>query len=142
MTSTYIPKELRARVAAQAQYRCGYCLTAARIIGTALEIEHILPTAQGGLTVEANLWLACSPCNGYKNDQTVARDAETGTIVSLFNPRTQVWAQHFAWSENSSLMLGFTTSGRATISLLRLNRPVLVLARQLWHRAGWHPPQD
>jgi 5-methylcytosine-specific restriction endonuclease McrA len=29
-----------------------------------MEIEHIIPEAIGGPTVEENLWLACPLCNG------------------------------------------------------------------------------
>jgi 5-methylcytosine-specific restriction endonuclease McrA len=60
MSQTYIPKELRERVAAQARYRCGYCLTAEAVVGTPMEFEHLIPEALGGLTEEENLWLACS----------------------------------------------------------------------------------
>jgi 5-methylcytosine-specific restriction endonuclease McrA len=58
MSQTYIPKELRVRVAQAAQYRCGYCLTGAAIVGSPLEIDHLLPESLGGKTEEANLWLA------------------------------------------------------------------------------------
>jgi hypothetical protein len=41
MTSSYIPKKLRERVAAQARHRCGYCLSSEAIVGLAMEIEHL-----------------------------------------------------------------------------------------------------
>ena len=66
MSSTHIPKALRAQVAAQARYRCGYCLTAEAVVGTPMELDHIIPEALGGLTEEDNLWLACSLCNDHK----------------------------------------------------------------------------
>jgi 5-methylcytosine-specific restriction endonuclease McrA len=59
MSRTYIAKELRERVAADARHRCGYCLTAEAIVGTAMEIDHLIPESLGGLTVKENLWLAC-----------------------------------------------------------------------------------
>jgi 5-methylcytosine-specific restriction endonuclease McrA len=31
-----------------------------------LEIEHLVPKALGGETVEENLWLACHECNAHK----------------------------------------------------------------------------
>lgn len=68
MSETYIPRRLRASVSAQARFRCGYCLTAEWIAGVPMEIEHIIPESLGGLTVEENLWLACSLCNNHKND--------------------------------------------------------------------------
>ena len=60
MSRTHIPRDLRERVAAQAQHRCGYCLTAEAIAGTPMEVDHIIPEARGGTTEEHNLWLACS----------------------------------------------------------------------------------
>ena len=48
MSRTYIPRALRERVAAQAGHRCGYCLLDERLVGIALEIEHIIPEALGG----------------------------------------------------------------------------------------------
>ncbi len=43
MSRTYIPRALRERVATQAGHRCGYCLLDERLVGIALEIEHIIP---------------------------------------------------------------------------------------------------
>ena len=98
MSSAYVPAELRRRVAAQARYRCGYCLTQEQIAGAVMEIEHIFPRARGGLTVEENLWLACSACNNYKSDRVNAQDPKTDLRARLFNPRFQVWEEHFAWN--------------------------------------------
>jgi len=89
MSETYIPRALRARVAAQARFRCGYCLTAQAISGVLMELEHIFPESLGGLTEEENLWLACSPCNASKSNRIVAPDTATREIVRLFDPRHQ-----------------------------------------------------
>lgn len=40
-------------------------------------------------------------------------------MVPLFNPRTQVWAEHFFW-EGLELN-GITSIGRATVRVLDLN---------------------
>lgn len=58
MSRTYIPLELRQRVARQAGFRCGYCQTSEAIVGTPMEIDHLIPELRGGATVEENLWLA------------------------------------------------------------------------------------
>lgn len=138
----HIPKALRARIAAQARYRCGYCLTSEAIVGTPMEIDHIVPRSLGGLTEEENLWLACSLCNEHKGIRTVALDPLTGEMVPLFNPRRQVWQEHFAWTTEGDRIIGLTAIGRATVIALNLNRPSLVKARQVWVAAGWHPPKD
>jgi 5-methylcytosine-specific restriction endonuclease McrA len=58
-----VPRALRERVARTAGYCCGYCRTPQRIAGYRLTIEHIIPEAKGGKTVEENLWLACHAWN-------------------------------------------------------------------------------
>ena len=61
-----------------------------------LEIEHIVPRAHGGSDHESNLWLSCSLCNRYKGTQITAADPLTGVVVTLFNPRAQLWPEIFA----------------------------------------------
>ena len=142
MSHTYIPRELRRRIAEQAGYRCGYCQTQETIVGSPMEIEHIVPEALGGATTEDNLWLACSLCNRFKSARIAALDPMTGDMVSLFNPRIQIWREHFAWEERGALVVGQTPTGRATIVALRMNRVSLVRAREMWIKTGWHPPDE
>jgi len=142
MSREYIPRALRERVAAQAGHRCGYCLTSALLVGMTFEIDHIVPESAGGQTEEENLWLACPTCNGHKSDRIGAIDPTTGEHVRLFDPRHQTWAEHFAWNDSGDEIIGLTPTGRATVAALDLNRPVLVYARCLWVRWGYHPPRD
>lgn len=142
MSRSYISKALRQRVAEQAKHRCGYCLTPEFITGAPLEVDHIIPEASDGPTVEDNLWLACTLCNQHKANREKARDPETSDEVPLFDPRHQVWREHFAWSDDGTLVVGLTAIGRATVEALDLNRLKLVQARNLWVSAGWHPPAD
>lgn len=142
MSHTYIPKPLRDRVAKQARYRCGYCLTAEAIIGMPMEIDHLIPESLGGATVEDNLWLACPLCNQHKGNRVAAHDSVSGEVVALFNPRSQAWGDHFVWSPEGDRIIGKTPTGRATVLALQLNRAALVHARRAWHAVGWHPPKD
>jgi hypothetical protein len=142
MTSDHVAKKLRDLVAQQARHRCGYCLTSELVVGLPMEIDHLIPLVLGGPTIEENLWLACSACNGYKGRRISARDPESGQIVRLFNPREQSWHEHFLWVDSGSRIAGRTAIGRATAKELRLNRPLLVRARGVWIAAGWHPPVD
>lgn len=142
MKKAHIPKALRDRVAAQAKYRCGYCLTQEEITGAPMEVDHIIPEAAGGKTVEENLWLACKMCNEYKGDRLVGFDEQTSEIVPLFHPRQQRWAEHFDWSVQEDEIIGLTPTGRATVAVLNLNRFLLVRARRRWVAAGWHPPNN
>jgi hypothetical protein len=142
MSTTPIPKALRERVAAQARHRCGYCLSQEEVVGTAMEIEHIIPEALHGPTEERNLWLACGACNKRKGDRIAARDPATMEVAVFFDPRQQVWHEHFAWVDHGVRVVGLTPTGRATVAALHLNRPPLLRARRLWISVGWHPPED
>jgi len=142
MSKTYISRKLRRQVEEDARYRCGYCLTMQLIIGRPFVMDHIIPEAKGGKTVRANLWLACRRCNEFKSVRTHFIDSLTNVLVPLFNPRTQSWNVHFAWSEDGTQIIGLTATGRATVAALRLNNAEIVGARSLWVSAGWHPPND
>ena len=142
MSTKKIPTNLRRRVEQEAQYRCGYCLRSEEIMGMPMEIEHIIPQAAGGATVEENLWLACRRCNQFKGTQTHARDPETGRRVRIFNPRKQKWKRHFTWSADGAEVIGKTAVGRVTVIALKLNHLISVRARQKWVLAGWWPPED
>jgi 5-methylcytosine-specific restriction endonuclease McrA len=142
MNSSYIPAELRQRISEQAHHRCGYCLTAESIVGTPMDIDHIIPQSKGGLTAEDNLWLACSLCNAHKSDRTDGLDPATSAPAPLFNPRHQRWTDHFVWSADGEHIVGITSTGRATVLALQLNRLSLVDARRRWVSVGWHPPPD
>jgi hypothetical protein len=138
--SGYVSAELRRALLAAAGWRCGYCQTSELISGAPLEVDHLTPQSRGGLTVEQNLWLACRACNASKSDRQNAIDPVSGALVPLFNPRTNIWSEHFAWSAEGILMAGITSIGRATIHALDLNRVSLVVARSTWVRHGLHPP--
>lgn len=142
MSRNYIPDTLRKTVAEAARYRCGYCQTREEIVGYTLHVEHLHPRALGGLSNEENLWLACSVCNNYKSSQVQAEDPVTKLLVPLFNPRTQNWPDHFAWSEEGTYLSGLTPVGRATVLALQLNAPIRIHARRRWVSAGWHPPRN
>lgn len=140
MTSAYISREVERRVRQMAQDRCGYCLSQQQYVFAPLEIEHIVPRALDGTSNEENLWLACPLCNSYKGVQCEGIDPLTHEVVPLFNPRMQKWQEHFAWSEDSTQIVGQTACGRATVIALQLNNIIAVTVRRAWVSAGWHPP--
>jgi 5-methylcytosine-specific restriction endonuclease McrA len=142
MTGAYISPALRQRISEQARHRCGYCLRGEELMGMALTIDHIIPQARGGGSMEDNLWLACPSCNQFKGARSHAPDPESGESVALFNPRIEVWSQHFAWSDDGARIIGLAPRGRATVAALRMNSPEIMVARRMWVSAGWWPPLD
>lgn len=115
---------------------CEYCQTCEANIGQAMHTEHINPEHGDGLE---NLCLSCPNCNLSKAATTTALDPETKQEVPLFDPREQKWADHFCWIENDTQIQGITSVGRATVTRFKMNRPRIVLARQRWVQAGFHP---
>jgi len=138
----YISKAVRRRVRNTFGNRCSYCLAAQRYVLSKLEVEHIIPFALGGSNDEWNLCLACRLCNLYKSYQIEAIDPITKAVVALYNPRTQVWSDHFQWSQDGAMIAGLTPVGRATVDALQLNNEIAVEVRRNWVLVGWHPPSD
>jgi hypothetical protein len=103
-----------------------------------MQSDHIDP---GGDDVLENLCLSCWNCNSSKHKATVVTDPETAASVSLFNPRTQVWPEHFVWMYDGTQVRGLSPIGRATVIRLKMNRPAIVVARRRWAEAGYHPPK-
>jgi hypothetical protein len=134
MTTSRIPKHLVRLVRERAQHRCEW------LSGQLCQIDHIIPRAKGGASIEENLCLACSACNGYKLDRMEAVDPESSQAVALYNPRQQRRTDHFAWSEDGTKVIGLTACGRATVAALKLNRPLAIAARGVWVSIHRHPP--
>jgi hypothetical protein len=140
MSSVYIPIALRQRVRERFANCCAYCCTAEELTVAIFEIEHIVPRSGSGEMVFENLCLACPTCNRYKADLTSAADSQTQTEAALFHPPQQGWVDHFAWNEGATQIIRLTPTGRATIELLKMNRPQLVRVRQMWVAMDEHPP--
>ena len=135
-----VPAKTRQQVIERAGGRCEYCL-APELVGVAMELDHILPLAEGGGHDPDNLCLACRHCNGFKSDFTTGLDPENNTEAPLYNPRTQNWQDHFRWDESGAEITGITPTGRGTISRLGMNHEKRLIARQYWVRLGLFPPE-
>lgn len=142
MADERIPVRLRSEVWERARGYCEYCRSQARFAMQPFSIEHIEPRSREGATHPENLALACQGCNNHKYNRIEAPDPITGRAVALFHPRRQLWRDHFAWNEDASLILGLTSTGRATVESLRLNRDGLVNLRRILFAAGEHPPPE
>ncbi len=140
MSPTKVSASMRQHVREASCDRCGYCLSPQRYVMGKLEIEDIIPRALGGSDDELNLWLSCSLCNRYKGSQITGVNPFSGETVELFNPRTQIWNEHFCWSPDGAQILGLTPIGQATVEVLHLNNELAVEVRCNWILAGWHPP--
>lgn len=116
---TYIPASLRREVVERAGNRCEYCLLPSEVAFFPHEVDHVVAEKHGGATDIDNLALACWRCNRHKGTDLTSFDPQTQQLSPLFNPRTQVWTEHFALE--GERIIGLTPEGRTTVNLLRLN---------------------
>ena len=127
----------RQRISERGNGRCEYCLLHQDHSIKIHEVDHIIPKKHDGKDLDDNLAWACFHCNRYKGSDVGAYDTETGQLTPLFNPRTQIWHEHF--SLDNGTMTALTTIGRVTIQVLQLNRPARIQTRILLAEAGLYP---
>lgn len=142
-----IPKSLFDAARQRAQLRCEYCHYPELLSSAPLSIDHIQPQSLKGSDDFDNLALACRRCNERRYNFTMGIDPETKIEVPLFNPRQQLWSEHFIWTVDALQIIGKTSTGRATCNRLDLNderreEPFIQNARRQWVAAGLHPPKD
>lgn len=134
-------ENLRSFVRDRAQDCCEYCQAQAKFSHDPFSVEHITPVVKGGTDDPENLAWSCLGCNNYKYTATLAYDLVTAQMVPLFNPRTDIWSDHFRWSTDYTVVIGITPVGRATVERLQMNRPGLMNIRMVLRMAGKHPPK-
>ena len=135
---SFVPARLRRLVAERAEGRCEYCGLAQTGQEATFHIDHIVPVAADGPTAPENLAFACVSCSLHKGSRRSAPDSASGRTVALFHPRRQRWDAHFRWK--GTRVVGVSPTGRATVSLLRMNRPVVLAIRAEEALRGRHPP--
>lgn len=137
-----VTAEQRRVVAARARGCCEYCRSQARFGMEPFSVDHIVPRNVGGETALDNLAWCCQGCNNHKYAKTHARDPVTKKIVPLYHPRQQRWRDHFAWSDDFTLIIGLTPIGRATIETLQMNREPVINLRRVLYAMREHPPAE
>jgi hypothetical protein len=122
-----VNQELSRTVWERAADRCEYCALPQFSFPLRFQIDHVRAEKHGGATIESNLALACAHCNRHKGPNLAGFDDETGQIVRLFNPRTDIWDEHFA--ADRAHLRGKTAIGRVTVDVLGMNSPDQLFVR-------------
>ena len=91
-----ISSALREAVILRAAKCCEYCKSQDNYSPTSFTIDHILPQSLDGTSDFENLAYACFLCNRLKSNKLKTFDQITEKWVPLFNPRQDVWREHFA----------------------------------------------
>ena len=128
----------RQKIWERARGRCEYCRLSQTDTSLPHEIDHIRAKKHRGQTTLQNTCLACAYCNATKGTNAAGYDPITDQLVPLFNPRADLWSEHFEW--NGPILVGKTPIGRATIEVLGMNRPKRVEHRRLLLEAGGSEP--
>ena len=137
MSSTYVPAALRLGVQERAAGNCEYCLLSEDDAFFSHEPDHIIAEKHGGETSYENLAWACFDCNRFKGSDIASRDALSGGLVPLFNPRVDDWHEHFAVEHG--VIQALTPIGRGTERLLKFNLPERVEVRETLAKTGRYP---
>ena len=135
-----VSASIRNKVEERAKKLCEYCQSPLEFSSDPFSVEHFFPISKGGTDDLGNLALACQGCNGHKSTKTEAFDAISQTTATFYNPRKDVWNEHFVWSEDFTEIIGKTAKGRVTIKTLKLNRQRIMNLRRVLILAGKHPP--
>ncbi|MCU0443342.1 MAG: HNH endonuclease [Microscillaceae bacterium] len=134
---SYFSDKIRKQVAKRANFRCEYCQVHEDDRFLAYEIDHIIAQKHGGEYELSNLAYACPHCNQHKGTDLVSFVENYTDIVPLFNPRLQTWNEHFTTELGE--IIPQTKIGQATVKLLQLNHPDLLIIRQMLSEAGRYP---
>ncbi len=135
--TTYIPALLRQLVSQRASGSCEYCSIHQTFSIYTHEVDHVIALKHGGESTEDNLVIACLPCNRHKVSDLTSIDPLTGVVTPLFNPRTQIWLEHFQLE--GGFILGLTAMGRTTVFLLQMNETSRFQLRQSLAAQGLYP---
>src|SRR2546423_3999825 len=123
-----MPVRLNLLAQQRAGFRCEYCHFPERFAELRFQLDHIRAEQHGGPSVLAKVAWCCLRCNKHKGPNLSGVDPRTNRVVRLFNPRKDIWEQHFAW--DGPTLVGLTAVARATTNVLRCNDPDALLARE------------
>jgi len=135
--SSWIPDELRELVRQRAHRACEYCLIHESDTYLSCEVDHIISEKHGGETEARNLAYACFYGNRHKGPNVATIDPATGEAIRLFNPRHDVWSDHFALKDCE--IVARSPIADATSRILGFNMQERIRERQILKAQGKYP---
>jgi hypothetical protein len=131
-------RSIRDRVWSRAGGCCEYCQLPQQHDPLPFHVEHIISRKHRGRSAANNLALCCASCNLHKASNIAGIDEATGDLTRLFNPRVDVWIEHFSWVGPE--LIGVTPIGRTTVNVLVMNHFERIRLRRLLMELGVFPP--
>jgi len=135
--SSYINTALRRLVAVRAEALCEYCLIHEDDAFFGCEVDHIISEKHDGPTEANNLAYACAFCNRAKGSDVGSIVQRTGAFVRFFNPRIDLWAEHFVL--DGVKIVALSDIGEVTTRILDFNNEERLFERQTLHAIGRYP---
>jgi hypothetical protein len=135
MGGSWISEELRQLVSRRAAGLCEYCLLHEDDSAYGFHVDHVIAEKHGGPTKDHNLCLCCPACNRAKGSDIAT--LVNGKMVRLFNPRIDLWGEHFVL--DGAIIRAKTLMAAGTLNLLRINDGPRMQLRQLLTEAGRFP---
>jgi hypothetical protein len=129
----WISAELRHTVADRAKQLCEYCLIAEADTFYGCEVDHIISLKHGGSSELDNLAYACAFCNRAKGSD-IGSISTDGEFTRFFNPRTDMWAEHFRLE--GAMIQSLTSIGEVTARILLFNDSARMHEREEMIRFG------
>jgi hypothetical protein len=111
----------------RAHHRCEYCRIPHPQYRLPFQVDHVIARQHGGASTLENLAMCCFHCNRFKGPNIAGLDPVTKVLVRLFNPRTDIWIEHFR--SDGAYIVGVTPIGRATVQVLSMNEGDLLRLR-------------
>jgi HNH endonuclease len=135
-----ISESLRRAIAIRANLACEYCLFPEIFLATTFHIDHIRSQKHCGKTVLENLAYSCPHCNQNKgSDIGTFLNDESENLIRFFNPRKDIWVEHF--EIDNGKILSLTSIGTATINILNFNQIERIILRKELMEVGLYPPK-
>jgi HNH endonuclease len=136
--SEKISSSIRERIAEDAKKCCEYCLLPESVSFFSFHIDHIRSIKHGGLSIAENLAYCCPDCNFFKGSDVGTFDFKNDSLIRFFNPRKDIWTEHFFIGNGS--ILSKSDIGRSTEKIFKFNEiERLVFRKQLIELALYLP---
>jgi len=137
MERAYLNKSLRQLVIDRSDHLCEYCLIHDDDTVLGCAIDHIISLKHGGPNTADNLAYACVFCNRYKGSDVGSMIWETQEFVRFYNPRRDLWSEHFQL--DGVTIAALSSIGEVTARILGFNDRERLLERQVLIDRGRYP---
>ncbi len=124
-------------MAGRSQGLCEYCLISEEFARLGCALDHIISEKHRGPTEADNLANACVICNRAKESDIGSIHWDSGEFVRFFNPRKDLWADHFVLVE--ARIDSTTRIGAVTALILGFNDPERLSEREELIVGGCYP---